>query len=67
MVVLISGISLAGYTALHLVGTRYGAPLLGFLGGLVSSTATTLIYAKHGKSNPAMLNLAAAVIVRCVG
>ncbi len=63
MVVLISGISLAGYTALHLVGTRYGAPLLGFLGGLVSSTATTLIYAKHGKSNPAMLNLAAAVIV----
>ena len=63
MVVLISGISLAGYAALHVVGTRYGAPLLGFLGGLVSSTATTLIYAKHGKSNPAMLALAASVIV----
>ena len=63
MVVLISGISLAGYVALHLVGTRYGAPLLGFLGGLASSTATTLIYAKHGKSNPIMLNLAALVIV----
>jgi uncharacterized membrane protein (DUF4010 family) len=63
MVVLISGISLAGYTALHLVGTRYGAPLLGFLGGLVSSTATTLIYAKHGKSNQAMSYLAASVIV----
>ncbi|MDD5300542.1 MAG: MgtC/SapB family protein [Gallionella sp.] len=63
MVVLISGISLAGYAALHVVGTRYGAPLLGFLGGLVSSTATTLIYAKHGKSNPAMSNLAASVIV----
>jgi len=45
MVVLISGISLAGYAALHVVGTRYGAPLLGFLGGMVSSTATTLIYA----------------------
>jgi uncharacterized membrane protein (DUF4010 family) len=63
MVVLISGISLAGYAALHVVGTRYGAPLLGFLGGVVSSTATTLIYAKHGKSNQAMLNLAASVIV----
>lgn len=63
MVVLISGISLAGYAALHVVGTRYGAPLLGLFGGLTSSTATTLIYAKHGKSNQAMLNLAASVIV----
>src|SRR5574340_50471 len=63
MVVLISGISLAGYAALHATGTRYGAPLLGIFGGLASSTATTLIYAKHGKSNRAMLNLAASVIV----
>src|SRR3989338_5159849 len=63
MVVLISGISLAGYAALHVVGTRYGAPLLGFFGGIVSSTATTMIYAKHGKSNPVMSNLAASVIV----
>ncbi len=63
MVVLISGISLAGYAALLVVGTRYGAPLLGFFGGLVSSTATTMIYAKHGKGNQAMLNLAASVIV----
>ncbi|MBI5891377.1 MAG: MgtC/SapB family protein [Nitrosomonadales bacterium] len=63
MVVLISGISLAGYAALHVVGTRYGAPLLGFLGGMVSSTATTMIYAKHGKTNQAMTHLAAAVIV----
>ncbi|BBI99342.1 hypothetical protein FGKAn22_10350 [Ferrigenium kumadai] len=63
MVVLISGISLAGYAALQLIGTRYGAPLLGFLGGLVSSTATTMIYAKHSKSDQAMLNLAASVIV----
>jgi len=63
MVVLISGLSLAGYAALHVVGTRYGAPLLGIFGGLSSSTATTLIYAKHGKANQAMTNLAAAVIV----
>jgi uncharacterized membrane protein (DUF4010 family) len=63
MVVLISGISLAGYAALHVVGTRYGAPLLGMFGGLTSSTATTLIYARHGKNNQTALNLAASVIV----
>lgn len=63
MVVLVSGISLAGYTALHVVGTRYGAPLLGFLGGLVSSTATTLVYARHSKGNQTMTYLAASVIV----
>ena len=63
MVVLISGISLAGYTALHVVGTRYGAPLLGFLGGVVSSTATTLLYARNSRNNPAMSQLAASVIV----
>jgi uncharacterized membrane protein (DUF4010 family) len=63
MVVLISGISLAGYAALHVVGTRYGAPLLGIFGGLSSSTATTMIYAKHGKANQTVTNLAATVIV----
>jgi uncharacterized membrane protein (DUF4010 family) len=63
MVVLISGISLAGYAALHLAGTRYGAPLLGFLGGIASSTATTLIYAKNSRDNQVMLHLAASVIV----
>lgn len=63
MVVLISGISLAGYIALHTVGTRYGAPLLGFLGGLASSTATTLLYARNSKRNPVMSHLAASVIV----
>lgn len=63
MVVLISGISLAGYAALHAVGTRYGAPLLGFFGGLVSSTATTLIYARHSKNDTSLSALAAAVIL----
>lgn len=63
MVVLISGLSLTGYAALQIVGTRYGAPLLGVFGGLASSTATTLIYSKHGKGSQAMQNLAASVIV----
>lgn len=63
MVVLISGISLTGYAALHAIGTRYGAPLLGLFGGLASSTATTLIYAKNAKSNSSMQHLASSVIV----
>ena len=42
MVVLISGVSLAGYGALRLVGARHGAPLIGIFGGLVSSTARRL-------------------------
>lgn len=61
MVVLISGVSLAGYVALRIVGQRYGAPLLGFLGGMASSTATSMVYARHGQ-NRAMTNMAAVVI-----
>ncbi|BCB27541.1 hypothetical protein SKTS_24270 [Sulfurimicrobium lacus] len=62
MVVLISGLSLAGYVALRIVGQRYGAPILGLLGGLVSSTATSMVYARHGK-NQDMLQLAVVVIL----
>lgn len=61
MVVLISGVSLAGYVALRIIGPRYGAPLLGFLGGMVSSTATSMVYARHAKDR-AMINMAAVVI-----
>jgi uncharacterized membrane protein (DUF4010 family) len=62
MVVLISGLSLAGYVSLRIVGQRYGAPILGLLGGLVSSTATSLVYARHGK-NEGMTQLAVIVIL----
>ena len=50
MVVLISGLSLAGYIALKIVGVRYGLPLVGLCGGLVSSTATTLAYSRHARA-----------------
>ena len=63
MVVLISGISLAGYVALRIVGERYGAPLLGLLGGLVSSTATTLAYARHNRQDAKVMQLAVVVIL----
>jgi uncharacterized membrane protein (DUF4010 family) len=63
IVVLISGVSLAGYIAMRMVGLRYGAPLLGVFGGLVSSTATTLVYARHGREQESMRSTAVTVIV----
>ena len=63
MVVLISGVSLAGYVALRLVGREYGATLLGLFGGLVSSTATTLAYSRYGRANNQLWNLSVTVIV----
>lgn len=63
MVVLISGMSLAGFATLRLVGARYGAALVGVAGGLASSTATTLIYARGARAIPASAPLAALVIV----
>ncbi len=63
MIVLISGVSLAGYAALRLIGARYGAPLLGLLGGLVSSTATTMVFARHARENPALASTATLVIL----
>jgi uncharacterized membrane protein (DUF4010 family) len=63
MVVLISGVSLAGYIALRFVGQTHGALLLGAFGGLVSSTATTLVYARHGSAHPDLSRLAVVVIL----
>jgi uncharacterized membrane protein (DUF4010 family) len=64
MVVLISGLSLAGYVALHLFKERrYGVPLLGVLGGLVSSTATSLVYSRQSKTDADMVRLSAVVIL----
>jgi uncharacterized membrane protein (DUF4010 family) len=47
MVVLIAGVSLAGYVAWRLTLDRHGLWLTGLLGGLVSSTATTLVAARQ--------------------
>lgn len=63
MVVLISGVSLAGYAALRLIGQRHGALLLGVLGGLASSTATTLVYSRHARESPHLAPLSLVVIL----
>ena len=63
MVVLIAGVGLAGYTALQLAGVRYGAVFVGVFGGLASSTATTVLYARQARELPSMNAMAALVIV----
>jgi uncharacterized membrane protein (DUF4010 family) len=63
MVVLISGVSLAGFAALRVVGPRYGAAVIGLLGGLVSSTATTLVFARHAHGQEHLLKTATLVIL----
>jgi uncharacterized membrane protein (DUF4010 family) len=63
MVVLIAGVGLAGYAALRLLGQQRGAVMLGLLGGLVSSTATTLAFSRHARTSETMLPISVIVIV----
>ena len=63
LVVLIVGMNLAGYVAFRFVGRDAGAWLAGALGGLVSSTATTLSYAGMSRRTPDIGMLAALVIL----
>jgi uncharacterized membrane protein (DUF4010 family) len=62
MVVLISGIGLASYVALRLVGERRGVWLTGILSGLVSSTAATMLYARRSRESEAMQRVAFTVV-----
>lgn len=63
MVVLIVGLSLAGYVAYRLLGARVGTLAGGLLGGLISSTATTVSYARRSGSSAGADRLAALAIL----
>ncbi len=70
MVVLIVGISLIGYFFYKLLGGKLGVLAGGLLGGMVSSTATTVSYSRKtagragaGITNVAILVLLAATVV----
>ena len=63
MVVLIVGISLLGYVAYKLFGMRAGTVVAGILGGIISSTATTVSYARRTKEDPGISRLAALVVM----
>jgi uncharacterized membrane protein (DUF4010 family) len=63
MVVLISGLALAGYLALRIVGARHGAAVLGIFGGLASSTATTMMFSRHARDHGDLVRMSAIVIL----
>lgn len=62
VVVLISGIGLASYIALRTIGEKHGTLVIGLLGGMVSSTATTVLYARHSRESPGLRTLAGRVV-----
>ena len=63
MVVLIVAISLSGYVAYKVLGQRAGIFLSGILGGLISSTATTVSYARRSREARGIHALAVFVVV----
>lgn len=62
MVVLIVGLNLAGYGAFRLFGTGGGTALAGLLGGVISSTATTMSYARLTKARAGTTRAAVVVV-----
>ncbi|WP_269533462.1 MgtC/SapB family protein [Chitinimonas sp. BJYL2] len=63
LAVLISGISLGGFIAQRAFGARAGARLAGVLGGLVSSTATTLAQARLARATDATTQAALVTVL----
>ncbi len=63
VVVLISAISFAGYVLVRIGAGRRGHLVTGMLGGLVSSTATALAYARAGRDAPATRRYEALVVL----
>ncbi|MFB6262799.1 MAG: MgtC/SapB family protein [Bradymonadaceae bacterium] len=63
IVVLIVGISVAGYLIYEFLGARVGLVLGGVLGGIVSSTAATVAYARRSSKAPAASSASAAAIM----
>lgn len=62
MVVLIVGLNLAGYAAFRLFGAKAGTALAGVLGGVISSTATTISYARQTKTDEGRDTVAVLVV-----
>lgn len=54
LVLVFAGLSFVGYVALRIAGPRRGLGLAGLLGGMVSSTAVTLNFARDARRDPAL-------------
>lgn len=63
LVVFVSGIGFFGYVLMKVLGTEQGIGITGLLGGLVSSTATTLSFAGRSKVNEALSTMLARGIL----
>ena len=67
LVILIAGISFAGYFAVKLLGERVGLIMTALLGGLVSSTALTLAFSRMARANGSRNALLGAGIALACG
>ncbi len=63
IVVLVSFISFVGYVMINSLGSRAGTGLTGLIGGLVSSTVTSMSFARRSKENPAACGLFAMAVI----
>ncbi len=63
MVVLIVGLGLGGYFLYKWLGTQAGTISNGILGGVISSTATTITYAKRTKDLPELARMGAFIVL----
>jgi len=65
-VVLVAGLSLAGHLAMRLTGSQRGLLWTGALGGLASSTATTLELSRRVRAQPRLVDAATGgALVAC--
>ncbi|MGX5818669.1 MgtC/SapB family protein [Chitinophaga lutea] len=62
VVILTSGLGFAGYVMMKLFGAGKGILLTGIIGGMVSSTAVTWLFAKKSKENEALSGSCAVAI-----
>jgi uncharacterized membrane protein (DUF4010 family) len=63
LVVLVSGIGFVGYILMKVLGAEEGIGLTGLLGGLVSSTATTISFASRSKTSSGLSDALASGIL----
>ena len=63
VVVFVSGIGFLGYVLMKILGPEQGVGITGLLGGLVSSTATTLSFAARSKTNAGLSTVLAQGIL----
>lgn len=66
-VLLISAISLVGYVAVRILGSQHGLLVTGFFGGLASSTAVTLSFARIDKKHSGYTSTLAAAVILAAG